>query len=195
MSESKKSKIEQLLEMPSNQVQNWLKDIWSGKTQIEADFNWLGFAEVAGFIAQTGEKNEGEPDIEWAKIATSIYDWLAATTKVNDTSTESFSLSSMVLRAYMINKFGSVSGHPVLDPNHIIRWLKESLVFSVEEATELAKMWSQSDINWKHQNVKIIRELRRIKNRLARIKSLIDGGKFIPDEEIMEWLSLREKLP
>lgn len=192
MSENQNITIQLLLEMPPNEVQSWLKDVWSGGKQVEEKFNWLGFAEVAAFEARNSGKLE-EPNIEWAKIAISVYDWLAA--MADDTGKNSFLLSSMNLRAYMINLFGTVSGHPVLDLNQIIKWLKDSFVFSVEEASDLSKMWLQKDINWKHQNVKTIRELRLIKNRLNVIKFLVDCEKLIPDEEINKWLSLKEKLP
>ncbi len=44
-------------------------------------------------------------------------------------------------------------------------------------------------------SIESIRELRRIKNRLSALKSLSDAGKLPLNQELKNWIDLREKLP
>jgi hypothetical protein len=94
----------------------------------------------------------------------------------------------MLLRTAMIAEFGSVDDHLVLDSNQIIYWFFHSLTMSLDEVTQKAE-------NWKELNIEDIRELRRIKNRLNIIVVLAESDKFMINEEIRAWLSLRDRLP
>jgi hypothetical protein len=49
--------------------------------------------------------------------------------------------------------------------------------------------------NWQTLPIAEIRELRQLKNRLKVIAALANNDKYVLDEELSTWLSVREKLP
>jgi hypothetical protein len=49
--------------------------------------------------------------------------------------------------------------------------------------------------NWQTLPIAEIRDLRQLKNRLKVIAALADTDKYVLDEELSTWLSVREKLP
>ncbi|MEC4806823.1 MAG: hypothetical protein SAJ72_21410 [Jaaginema sp. PMC 1080.18] len=102
------NKLKVLLEQDVEQVQFWLDQVWAGKQQITDNFNWHGLAEVAA--SQAREFALQSPpcrslSLAWAKVAISIYEFL-----INHHSKyeirASFFYSLMMLRAYLIVKFG-----------------------------------------------------------------------------------------
>jgi len=178
------NQLNQLLRQDASCVKAWLKDIWSGKLKAPEEFNWLGLAQGATSIANSGDANVS--NLSWAEVATSVYDKLIAEESIDGKEAHMFSL--MMLQAAMIAKFGFISGHPVLDIDRVILWFFDSLTISRQEAETKAASWMQYSMDE-------IRELRGIKNRLRVILALADSGKLIPDEELSQWLLLRKKLP
>jgi hypothetical protein len=181
------SQLNQLLQQDVSQVQDWLKNVWSGKQKAPENFNWLGLAEAATSVAYSDYANNIKaPNIYWAEVATFIYDQLS--NGANLQKQDAYMLSSMALRAAMIEIFGEISGHPVLDLDRVINWFLDNLPMSYKEAETKAASWSKCP-------VEDIRELRRIKNRLNIISVLAESKKCVLNEELNTWLSLRHKLP
>lgn len=173
--------LNELLQQDAASVKAWLKQTELDLLKLPEEFNWLGLAEAAAFEAQSAS------DITWAEVAILVYERLTAET-TNNSTRESLMISSMLLRAAMIAKFGSVPGHPVLDIDSIIHWFYNSLTITHDSAVQKAA-------NWRSCNIEEIRELRRIKNRLGIISVLADSEKYILNQELKDWLALREKLP
>ncbi|GAB4296367.1 MAG: hypothetical protein Fur0025_33880 [Oscillatoriaceae cyanobacterium] len=159
-------------------------------SDLPAEFNWLGLAEAAADNAYASRSYEANTtDIKWAEIATTIYERLAAIAdKKKSGSGESLRISAMMLRAGMIDKFGVVSYHPILDINIIFQWFRQNLKLSCEEVEKKAA-------NWRILPVEEIRELRKLKNRLQVISAINDSHKFGLEPDIKAWLSLRKLLP
>lgn len=181
--------LDRILEQNSESVLIWVNNIFSGQTAQPQDFNWLLLADVASTKARKGENSSGLFDRTWAQVATTIYDNLSeAAEQKKPGSGESFRISSMMLRAGAIGKLGVISDHPVLDVNLILQWFWDNIKQSREDVEKKAA-------NWKTLPIAEIRELRQLKNRLKVIAALADTDKYVLDEELSTWLSVREKLP
>ena len=151
--------------------------------------SWLLLADVSSAKARKGENNAGLFDRTWAEVATAIYDRLAeAAEQKKPGSGESLRISSMMLRAGAIAKYGIVPNDSVLDVNLILQWFWDNIKESREDVEQKAA-------NWKTLPIAEIRELRQLKNRLKVIAALASGDKYVLDEQLKSWLSLREKLP
>ncbi|KAF3885147.1 MULTISPECIES: hypothetical protein [Nostocales] len=185
--------LNQLLQKDASDVLAWLKDIWSGQLKAPKDFNWLGLAQAAGTTASYNIHNFDDSDtacaLPWAEVATLTYDLLVS--KVESDKQEPYMLSSMLLRAAMIERFDAIPGHPVLDLDRISHWFFDNLTMSPQEAqTKTLSCWE--DIKG---SIKDMRELRRIKNRLNVLLVLVDSGKILPNEELKAWIYIRDILP
>lgn len=196
-----------LLKQEPSEVQAWLEKVWLGNNSVPENFNWHGFAEVAAQNARgNADLEKSTPsNLEWAKIAILLYEYLSKHESDNS-KIDSYILSAMSLRAYMISLLGNVSNSPVLDSNCIYKWFFNSLLFSPTEALDIASTW-QNIIKNKQVNtfqkkpessifLDKVRELRRIKNRLNVLK-LIHRRHQHQDEyqEINSWLSIQNQLP
>ncbi|GAB1539969.1 hypothetical protein NUACC21_26380 [Scytonema sp. NUACC21] len=206
MSEEEATKLLNcLIEKQATQVQDWLKSIWQGKQHIPENFNWAGLAAVAsdkarGSVASSGEGES--PNLEWAKVAVSVYDFLAAT---HPDMKHSFSRDAMMLRAYTISKMGHIPGDPILDGSCIVNWFLNNLRFSPKEALSIALSWKDlvthkyQDLTQNQQKfaalIEEVRELRQIKNQLLVIQLLSQNNQFNLDEEMNTWLSIQQQLP
>ena len=181
--------IDRILEQNAESVLIWVNNIFSGKTAQPQDFNWLLLADVCSAKGRKSQNGSGLPDRTWAEVATAIYDRLADDAdRKKPGSGESFTISSMMLRAGAIEKHGVISGHPVLDVNLILQWFWNNIKESCEDVEKKAA-------NWKTLPIAEIRELRQLKNRLKVIAALADSDQYVLDENLNSWLSLREKLP
>ena len=146
-------------------------------------------ADVSSAKARKGENNGGLFDRTWAEVATAIYDRLAeAAEQKKPGSGESLRISSMMLRAGAIAKYGIIPNDSVLDVNLILQWFWDNIKESREDVEQKAA-------NWKMLPIEEMRELRQLKNRLKVIAALASGDKYVLDEQLKAWLSLREKLP
>ncbi len=181
--------IDRILEQNPKSVLAWVKNTLSAQTTVPQDFNWLLLADVSSESARKGENNAGLFDRTWAEVATATYDRLAeAAEQKKPGSSESLRISSMMLRAGAIAKYGIILNDSVLDVNLILQWFWDNIKESREDVEQKAA-------NWKTLPIQEIRELRQLKNRLKVIAALASGDKYVLDEELKSWLLLREKLP
>ncbi|MCW6049327.1 hypothetical protein K4039_04325 [Lyngbya sp. CCAP 1446/10] len=181
--------IDRILEQNRKSVLAWVKNTLSAQTTVPQDFNWLLLADVSSAKARKGENNAGLFDRTWAEVATAIYDRLAeAAEQKKPGSGESVRISSMMLRAGAIAKYGIVPNDSVLDVNLILQWFWDNIKDSREDVEQKAG-------NWQTLPIEEIRELRQLKNRLKVIAALASSDKYVLDEELKAWLLLRDKLP
>ncbi len=171
-----------LLHQSPSEVLNWMQSAWSNPQVIREGFNWLGVAEGVGTKANLNA------DLGWAEVAIRIYEWLAG--RANDESIRHSELSSaMSLRASMINKrHQTVLDHIVLDSKRIVHWFYNELNVPYDEVVHKVE-------NWEALQLDQIRSLKRIKNRLSILKSLIAKGYIQPDKSLQAWLEVYPKLP
>jgi hypothetical protein len=95
----------------------------------------------------------------------------------------------MSLRASMINKrHQTIPDHIVLDSQRIVHWFYNELNVPYDEVVHNVE-------NWRALQLDQIRALKRIKNRLSPLKSLIAKGYIQPDKSLHAWLELYPKLP
>ncbi|MEH2105440.1 hypothetical protein [Nostoc sp.] len=193
-----------LLQKDVEHIQTWLTMVWAEQQQVPEKFNWLGLAEVSTSRAQelaNEESNESHSEsLAWAKIATSVYEFLAEN---NPSFSERYLDSLMTLRAYMILKFGAIPENPVLDIYLIINWFFDNLHISYQEALIKAADWRKAlaaknpeETQKKFDSeLEDFRKLRFIKSRLRIIKYLSKSKHFLPNEELNTWISVWEKLP
>ncbi|MCC3421125.1 MAG: hypothetical protein JGK28_25260 [Microcoleus sp. PH2017_07_MST_O_A] len=158
-----KISIDRILEQNPESALAWVKNTFSAQTTAPQDFNWLLLADVSSAKARKGENNAGLFDRTWA-------------------------ISSMMLRAGAIAKYGIIPNDSVLDVNLILQWFWDNIKESREDVEQKAA-------NWKTLAIEEIRELRQLKNRLKVIAALANSDKYVLDEELKAWLSLPEKLP
>lgn len=146
-----------------------LKEIRSNLTKDYelSSLNWLGIAEEMASHAIDKD------NLELAELAIEIYEELD-----NKSLSESFLLSAMMLRAYMIGKHGVEPYHPVLDINNILHWFKSRIPRDI------------SFSNWKELGIKDILELRKLKNRIQVIKALRNNSSIRFCDEIESLLEL-----
>jgi len=181
--------IDRILEQNPKSVLAWVKNTLSAQTTVPQDFNWLLLADVSSESARKGENNAGLFDRPWAEVATAIYDRLAeAAEQKKPGSGESVRISSMMLRAGAIAKYGIIPNDSVLDVNLILQWFWDNIKDSRQNVEQKAA-------NWKTLPIAEIRELRQLKNRLKVIAALANSDKYVVGEELKAWLSLPEKLP
>ncbi|MDF0555742.1 hypothetical protein [Kamptonema sp. UHCC 0994] len=181
--------IDNIVEQDAESVLIWIKNIFSDQATKPQEFNWLLLADVSSAKARKGQNGSGLCDRKWAEVATTIYDYLANEAEHKKIgSGESFTISSMMLRAGAIAKVGVISDHPVLDVNLILQWFWDNIKESREDVEKKAA-------NWQTLPIAEIRELRQLKNRLKIIAALADSDKYVLDEKLNTWLHLREKLP
>lgn len=134
--------IDRILEQDAESVLIWVNNIFSGQTTPPQDLNWLLLADVSSAKARKCQNVSGLPDRKWAEIATTIYDRLANEAERKKTgSGESFTISSMMLRAGAIAKLGVISDHPVLNVNLILQWFWDNIKESREEVEKKAANW------------------------------------------------------
>ena len=189
MTQSPTTSVDRILEQNAESVLIWANNVFSGKTAQPQDFNWLLLADVSSTKARKGKNESGLFDRTWAQVATTIYDRLAESAEQKKPgSGESFIISSMMLRTAAIGKLGVISDDPVLDVNLILQWFWHNIKESREDVAKKAA-------NWKSLPIAEIRELRQLKNRLKVIAALADSDKYVLDEELKTWLSVRERLP
>jgi hypothetical protein len=196
--------LNSLLELDCSQAKDWLSRVWQEEDQVPNGFNWLGLAEAAAFKARKEINPKLKtPNLVCAEVATTIYDFLA-NREINSATKESFWQSSMMLRAYMIRRFGVVSHDPVLDVEKITSWFLDGLdqyqdvQAQISEWREAFTAYQQSVDqvqNLENFPLEKLQQLRRIKTRLGVLKFLYEDVRIKPTEEISKWLAIRKHLP
>ena len=176
-----------LLELPADAVKEWLTSVWTGDEQAPEQFNWLGLADSIAFNATSSTKQGlDSADLDWACIAILIYQYLAK--QSNIAGRDSYLNSALNLRVFMINRFGSIPGDPVLDLEQVLQWFLDGLPLTLEDTMRKSAHWQNLD----HSE---ILELRRIKNRLSILEHLSKDSRLKLEQDIEVWLSIRERLP
>jgi hypothetical protein len=179
--------VEWFREQDPKQVLMWVNTIVEGRQEVPEYFNWLGLAQLSANQARSRDDAVSSiPDLDWAKVAIVVYDYLI--NKADPARRDSLEHSVMMLRAYLIVKLGVVPHDPVLDIEHIVQWFFQNLRLSLAEA-------ARRSASWKELKREEILELRQIKNRLAVIRSLAEHNLLSHHPELQPWLALREKLP
>jgi len=179
-----------LLKQSPEVVQDWLEQVWSGRISAGEDFFWHGLAEGASYKAtRTSYVNSNEDKLGWATIAVKIYAYMAST--LHALAPDSFENSAMMLRAFMIGKYGNIPGHPLLDVGEVERWFFQRLPMTLVEAQNKCPL----PLSVYKNQIATVRELRAIKNRLNVIKALNEDGYLLDNRELQQWVQLQDKLP
>jgi hypothetical protein len=132
--------------------------------------------------------------LAWADTAITTYGYLASRSAPKDR--HAYQDSAMNLRAYVISRLGAVPENRVLDASEIVDWFFDDLRISLREARERARAWREGSLQREDaRQVNRVRQLRRIKNRLAPLALLVESGQLRPAPTLQAWLSLREQLP
>ncbi|HMA37060.1 MAG TPA: HEAT repeat domain-containing protein [Chloroflexia bacterium] len=185
--------LDQLLNQSAKQVQAWLNRVNEGHAQAPEGFNWILLAEIATRQAKWPQWMESlmedeyqEPNLAWAEVAIAIYDHMAQHEhpSFRPPATE----KSMLLRAWIIERMGSVPGHPILGTEPLVRWFFEtpgiahSTPYSLRNTHSLKVARQES---W---------EFRELEQRLRILARLVKKQQLNSDTELNEWLLSLEKL-
>ncbi|MBA2679868.1 MAG: hypothetical protein H0U76_15910 [Ktedonobacteraceae bacterium] len=180
--------VDWLLDQDATLVHAWLHRVWEGLQDIPKDFKWEHLAAAADVLARSGRGPNyySQPDLEWAKVAIALYQYLIDISDLTEHPT--LEERMMYLRAYFIMNFGVIRGDPILDVNQIVKWFFQNLYLSSIEAEKRL-------VSFKELEYTEIVKLRYIKNRLTILQFLSSRDLLPPNQELDRWLALREKLP
>lgn len=177
----------------ASQADEKVHSVTTGVKDAHATY-WLYWPDRTLGNPPIGWPDEAASALEWAKISPSVYDLLESRATAGDR--DSYVQSAMNLRASLIARFGVVPEHQVLDVDRIVYWFFDSLRISVQEAHGRASTYRNRGVNIDSiKELRKIRELRRIKNRLAVLRLLIDSGHLDPRAGLRAWLDIEEQLP
>jgi hypothetical protein len=179
--------VNDLARQSPDHIREWVEAIRSGSVAAPGDFNWLGLAySAARNAAQAADHGCEDDALAWAGVAIAAYGYLSGVHGPPDASEDE--RSAMVVRADMIGRFGAVPGHPILDPASVERWFVDRLPLSLEDATAMTEDWTKRPVDE-------IRMLREIKNRLAVVQALSEGGVLSDSATLRLWLEIHDRLP
>ncbi len=180
--------IQWLLKQGPQAVQDWCYRIWEGREPIPIGFDWKHLAAAIDLEARAGKGPSyyKHPDIEWARVAISLYHYLMK--QASPLECIEIDLRIMYLKGYLIIHFGSIAGDPILDVDHIVEWFYHNLIFPRDTIEE--KCSSPDQLTYEE-----LISLRFLKERLIILQFLLDNHHLKPNEELLQWLAMREKLP
>ncbi|MCP3104936.1 hypothetical protein LZ198_39330 [Myxococcus sp. K15C18031901] len=170
-----------VLTWPVQDVIRWLEGRDVGAMVDGEPFNW----EVFAFTIATRARKER--DLTWAHIALHIYEELAGRIAARPTNT--FWLSAMALRVWMIRELGAQQGNLVLDPDIVLRWVQKAIRLSLDEAERLLSM------DLRDLSLDQLLAFRDIKNALSVLSSITETPRIRDDSSLQAWLKLRDRLP
>jgi len=176
--------LSELLEQHPASVYHWIRQVQTGEQPAPQEFHWLGLAEVATTRASFELRRAGHQDLWWAHVALAAYQILLNATGQD----ESIEVPMMHLRALFIQRYRTIPGDHLLDPNQIERWFWARLPCTLAEAQRRVNQLRTLPT---HE----LLELRQIKNRLAVLIPLVGDHKLRPNKELQRWLALRQHLP
>lgn len=176
--------VNDILELPRQEILDSLKEVASGCDLQKDDFNWHGLAEVAG--TKTHLATEKAIALEWAKISLFCYEFLIENA---DGPVESFTESAMLLRTSLICKYGHASKDDILDVSIIESWFDNNLKFSIAEIKSYLKVPFGKD------DLPLMKELRKLKNKLNIIELLQKSNSTSSPEKYNGFLELKKQLP
>jgi hypothetical protein len=93
------------------------------------------------------------------------------------------------MRINLMSKANAPSHHSWLEPKSVTDWFWDRLDYTVEQVEEiLSKGW------WTLLGSEIL-DLRRLKQRIGRVRRMIEQGILEPDNNLIRWLELSSRLP
>ncbi len=173
-------------------VLEWVRSIPEEERKTFGNANWwLGIAEGAAFRTFLPEyAQSGRPNLDWARVAYTVYDYLAR--RSNDFFTSyKFMYKWMLLKVRLINTLGSQPGDPLLDAQEIVEWFFDDLSMTPEEAREKAQA---ARSNLRAADIDQLLELRRLRGKIAIIGYLQQPAQLERYEDIQKWLELKGQL-
>jgi hypothetical protein len=177
----------ELIEQGPEHLLDWIAIAQSNQDRAPHAMNWwLGLAEAAALNATTDDDAPSNQDVlRWAHAAIEVYNYLSET--VAPEGRNGFECSAMFLRASMMERYGVIPDHPILDPYVVKNWFYDRLPLPREAVVKNAKHWQDLPIEQ-------IRQLRHLKNRLSVIEFFVEKG-YLQDTELREWVQIRGVLP
>lgn len=152
---------------------------------------------MIGIEAGALSKARTDKSLEWADIAIRA----AALHALENAGQHRASAQwrAMALRAWFISKMGAQPGHPILDPDVILRWFREEAEFPLEAAKQKSARWKKTKLRDLSPDEspevrdELIR-LRNLKGRISILRTLADCGALPPDADLAAWLAARNEL-
>src|SRR4030095_11433792 len=118
------SPAEELVARGPGGVGEWLRAVREGRVAAPAEFNWW-LALLTVLTSEARREADGNGALEWAAVALQAHDLVAS----REGADSAFSVEelSAYLRLHLIASIGARSGHPVLDPERVLRWIVSGL--------------------------------------------------------------------
>lgn len=177
--------LNDLLGQSPADVLAWLAQAQLTPTAVPANFNWLGFSDLAA--ANARHEHTQDAALAWANIAVAGYQTLMD--RAPSTSRHLASLISIMnLRAFLIAQFGATPGDPLLDLQQLIDLFQRTSPLTYVEASHRAA----SDQKYAPEN---LGTLRIVKNMLGPFAWLASQGLLQHDPLMTSWVRLRDDLP
>jgi hypothetical protein len=149
---------------------------------IDCREDWQDLAYGCSSTATCNSGLSEDEVVAWATAAVLIYDRLGEIcAKPSDRSY--FAASAMSLRAFMINKFGPQSGHPVKDPKILEDWFFRR----VDMPHAAAVLMSENSLNLSTPDFLRISSL---KDRVRLMRSVQPQQGFARRDELNRWYEL-----
>ncbi len=176
-----------LIKQDVTTVETWLQNVWEGRESVPKDFYWPHLVAAIEVLARSGNgpRYYEQPDLAWAKVAVSIYQYLI--NRADPLTRMSLEDRMMHLKAHLMRSYGNVAGDPMLDVDQIIEWFFRNLHLSIEDIEKIS--------SWESLTTEELLRLSYIKNRLFVLRFLVDHNLIFPDERLKKWLMIRERLP
>lgn len=173
--------LQEMIDKGPEWLDNYLQEVEAGRV-------------VAGFLigieSGASSKAHSENSLKWAEIAAKAAELYA----VQGTGEHRAAVlhNAMSLRAWFISKLGPLSGHPVLDPEIIVRWFEKETKYSlstVEEKSARLRATRLSD-----NDLDELVTLRNIKGRVTVLRVLAHAGALSNHPELQKWLDVRGRI-
>jgi hypothetical protein len=165
-------------------AQRWLENAEASPASVPSDFNWHGFAEVAATNAQVASMMSDAD--AWASVSVRVYERLASEREHG----VSFELSGMMLRAWMIRRYGTSAENSIRELGKLVEWFRTSTPMPLADVEHEATQLRARPVEEWPQHLDVVRTLRGLKNRINVFRTLDD-----PPEELKPWLNLWSLLP
>ena len=191
--------LNQLLEQEPEEVRIWLDEVISKHKKAPDNFNWSLFTSKTSSFASSALKS-GYNNLIWIEIAIAAYQFLLEICP----QMYEFCLDAVIsLRIFAIINLGVIENHPILDVKEILALTLNHIEISPRKALLQSQNWKetlkQSDTPETQaafeQNLQKIRSLRKIKTKVAKIKTLVERKRLEPNSEIESWLRVWSYLP
>jgi hypothetical protein len=174
----------------------WIVRLRNGEQPIPSKFNW---PRLANFVTDRTFRTDltSGVDTRWLPVAAAVLDFIV--TLAENGERASRDIAAMMLRARAIGLLGAVQSDPILDPEVIRLWFVRSLPMSLDEALARSQQLrlmepSQREVLLVEQP-SLLRDLRRLKNRLMVVEQMARVSDLLLDPNIEAWLAARSQLP